>query len=210
MYREPAPPVDAAPPPRELRCVSVDRSRRGNSATATFKLFAVPVVATMATLAVATPELALVALIGSSIGSVVWWRRAPLAGAVVLRVDEGELRVLARDGRHEVLRAPLTEVDVELDSATEERMQEGSALVADLRFVHATVGPGVETARVVVVAPGRRAALTEERVPHMDAAEQYGKIRVFLRKHGWLPRDERAGAIDEDDDEDEGDEDEVA
>jgi len=33
--------------------------------------------------------------------------------------------------------------------------------------------------------------LTEAYVSQMDATEWFGKIRVFLRKNGWTPRDER-------------------
>lgn len=198
MYRTPTPPAQSETPPPELHYVAIDRSRRGNSATASFKLFALPILVGIAVLVVGTPELSLAAMIASAVGSVVWWRRAPTAGSVVLRVDDGVLRVLARGGR-DALRAPLADVDVELDSESEERVQEGSAMVADLRFISAAVGPPVETARIVVVAKGQRVPLTEERVPHMDAAEQYGKIRVFLRKHGWLPRDERAGEGEDDD-----------
>jgi hypothetical protein len=30
----------------------------------------------------------------------------------------------------------------------------------------------------------------------MDATEWLGKIRVFLRKHRWLPEDERPSQVD--------------
>jgi hypothetical protein len=31
----------------------------------------------------------------------------------------------------------------------------------------------------------------EGRAPHSEATTWLGKIRVFLRKHGWVPEDER-------------------
>jgi hypothetical protein len=33
--------------------------------------------------------------------------------------------------------------------------------------------------------------LTDEYFAHMDSTEWLGKIRVFLRKNGWIPADER-------------------
>ncbi len=34
--------------------------------------------------------------------------------------------------------------------------------------------------------------LNEKRVSHTDANESFSKIRRFLRRHGWVPNDERA------------------
>ena len=74
-----------------------------------------------------------------------------------------------------------------------------------MRFIDAKVGPKVDTARIVLVsASGRQVTLTQDYLAHMSATEWLGKIRVFLRKHGWLPEDEREGppssVVDGDDD----------
>ena len=198
MYRTPTPPAQSETPPPELHYVAIDRSRRGNSATASFKLFALPILVGIAVLVVGTPELSLAAMIASAVGSVVWWRRAPTAGSVVLRVDDGVLRVLARGGRDALA----------LGDDDDARRLHGrphggvdEAKVGDHRapLLHALFALAVELYVDVGERSAQRVPLTEERVPHMDAAEQYGKIRVFLRKHGWLPRDERAGEGEDDD-----------
>jgi hypothetical protein len=31
-------------------------------------------------------------------------------------------------------------------------------------------------------------------LPHFEATDWLGRIRVFLRKHGWVPEDERETA----------------
>jgi hypothetical protein len=35
----------------------------------------------------------------------------------------------------------------------------------------------------------------DERLTPIEAQEWHGKVRVFLRKHSWLPKDEREPAI---------------
>ena len=75
---------------------------------------------------------------------------------------------------------------------TIERLQDGSSPIPALRFANPTIAPPVDTARVVRVGTnGRRYPLTQAYLAHMDATESVGKIRVFLRKNGWLPASER-------------------
>ena len=58
----------------------------------------------------------------------------------------------------------------------------------------AVVGPTLDTGRVVFVyldgEDERRAFLTEAYGPHFHCTEWLGRIRVFLRTHGWVPEDE--------------------
>jgi hypothetical protein len=69
---------------------------------------------------------------------------------------------------------------------------DGDGAIPAMRFIDAKVGPKVDTARIVLIgASGREVRLTEDYLSHMHATEWMGKIRVFLRKHGWLPEDER-------------------
>lgn len=50
----------------------------------------------------------------------------------------------------------------------------------------------VDTARIVLVARGRPPImLCDDHLAHMDATEWMGKTRVFLRKQGRVPFDER-------------------
>ena len=80
-----------------------------------------------------------------------------------------------------------------MDTKTIQKVQEGGDAIPAMRFINATVGPELDTARIVVVgARGTRVPLTTEYIAHMDASEWFGKIRVFLRKSGWVPADERA------------------
>jgi hypothetical protein len=192
MYRKAAtPPEPEARPPAELVYSATDASRRGSSAVAMFQLFSVPPVVGVALTMLLTPTAGLVGLVAAGIGSIWWWRRAPHAGGVVLRVEDAELRILSGNRKQEKERISLDEVDVELDTKTIQRVQEGGSAIPAMRFIDATVGPELDTARIVVVGRGKRIPLTEAYVAHMDATEWFGKIRVFLRKSGWTPRDER-------------------
>jgi hypothetical protein len=48
------------------------------------------------------------------------------------------------------------------------------------------------TARIALELRQETFFLTQERSSHLDANEWFGKIRRFLRQHGWIPEDERA------------------
>lgn len=192
MYRKSAAPVaEGARPPAELVYTATDASRRGSSAVAMFQLFSVPLIIGVALSMIVTPTAGLIGMIAGALGAVWWWRRAPHAGGVVLRVENGELRVLSGNRKNEKERFSLGDVDVELDTKTIQRVQEGGSAIPAMRFIDATVGPELDTCRIVVVGRGKRVVLTEAYVSQMDATEWFGKIRVFLRKNGWTPRDER-------------------
>ena len=45
--------------------------------------------------------------------------------------------------------------------------------------------------RIVLVAKSGEVPLTEAYLANVDVTEWFGKTRVFLRKHGWLPESER-------------------
>jgi hypothetical protein len=157
-----------------------------------FKLFSVPLIAGLVLSQVATPTIALAGMIATFAGGIWWWRRAPHAGGVLLRVDGGELYVLSSNGKTEKERIALADLEVVLDTKTIQKVTEGGSAIPAMRFIDAQVGPELDTARIVVVGRrGRRLPLTEDYVPHMDASEWFGKIRVFLRKNGWTPADER-------------------
>lgn len=185
-----APPL----PPRELVYEAIDRDAERGSAVLFFQLFSVPALVGVVLATVTTPMLGLAGMIGS--GALVVWlrRRTKKRFGVVLRVEEGKLSVLSRDGRRALGTLRLREVDdVGLEIKKIQRVQEGDSPIPAVRFIDTRIAPEVDTARIVVV--GRdgeeRIVLTEQYLAHMDATEWLGKIRVFLRKHGWVPEDER-------------------
>jgi hypothetical protein len=178
----------------ELVYAANDASRRGSSVVVMFQLFSVPLIVGLIVSQLAGGTAALIAIVAAGGAAVWWWKRAPHAGGVVLRVEDGHLYVLSANRKVEKERFALDEVDVVLDTKTIQKVQEGGSAIPAMRFIDATVGPELDTARIVVVATSsrRRLALTEDYVTHMDATEWFGKIRVFLRKSGWIPADERA------------------
>jgi len=179
-------------PPAELVYSANDASRRGSSAVVMFQLFSAPLVVGLILSQIGGGTLALGGMIVAGGVAIWWWKRAPHAGGVVLRVEGNELSVLSANRKIEKERFALDDVDVVLDTKTIQKVQEGGSAIPAMRFIDATVGPELDTARIVVVGKRRRLALTEDYVTHMDATEWFGKIRVFLRKNGWIPADERA------------------
>lgn len=86
---------------------------------------------------------------------------------------------------------PLAELqDVELDTRSFEKV-EGRVRPDGL------IGTGqaltLEVSRLVLVIAGRDVGipLREEYASYSDSLEWMGKVRLFLRRHGWLPHDER-------------------
>lgn len=92
-------------------------------------------------------------------------------------------------------------VDVRLDTKEVRRLQEGAHAVSGVRFDDTRTVSTTEHGRVVLVrrVDGQRAEhpLMKDYVAHMEASEWLGKVRVFLRKHGWVPNDEREDAVPE-------------
>lgn len=135
------------------------------------------------------------------------WRRRRIAKArgtegATLEVRDGILRI---ERRHtdEAARFRLEDVAaVELELKKVEQLQEAGP-IPGLRLANATVAPEVDRARIVVVSKnGPRVALTQDYFANVETVEWLGKIRVFLRKHGWVPADE-APEVEEEEDDDE-------
>jgi hypothetical protein len=105
--------------------------------------------------------------------------RKPNHGRFVLRVADGVVEVARERGGAPPTRIPLAELlDVTLDRET-----------------RAGGRPG-ETAERTRIALERREPelpvfVPDEHVTPIEAQEWAGKVRVFFRKHGWLPKDER-------------------
>jgi hypothetical protein len=192
VYRTPAEKAPEDRPPRELVYDALDESRSG-SQIALFQYFGLPILAGLALGAFTGSTGGLLGLLGGAGYSAWSWRGRKKAGGAVLRVDDGVLSVTVRGPKERNERLRLDDLaNVTLDIKTIERVTEGDSAIPAMRFIDAKVGPKVDTARIVLVsAGGRQVHLTEDYLAHMSATEWLGKIRVFLRKHGWLPEDER-------------------
>lgn len=107
-------------------------------------------------------------------------RKAPDLGRFVLRIEDGMLVVARERSKDVVARIAITDVlDVTLD-----------------KEMHNAGGRGGASAERVHIALQRREPdaailLPEARITPLEGQEWQGKVRVFLRKHGWLPFDER-------------------
>lgn len=173
---------EGGPPPRGERAELVvdatpapgDSSDGAGSAMAPFALTAL----TAGLLAkFVSPTAALVPLALAVVALAV--RRKGGEGRFVLRVDDGTIEVTRERRAGAPVRIALADlVDVTLDRAS-----------------HASGRGGSATERVRIAlerrAPEAPVFVPDERITPIEAQEWYGKVRVFLRKHGWLPESER-------------------
>lgn len=110
--------------------------------------------------------------------------RKPDEGRTVLRVSDGALVVTRERLKEPVATVALADVlDVSIDRETQ---QQGGQVAK-------------ERVRLVLErpSPAEPVYIPETRITPIEAQEWYGKIRSFLRKHEWLPKDERATGVDE-------------
>jgi hypothetical protein len=111
---------------------------------------------------------------------VLLFRKKSGGGRFVLRVDDGALEV-TRERRTDS--APPTRIALaDLVDVTLERKTHASGR-----------GSATERVRLALERRGSEGPVfvPEERVTPIEAQEWYGKVRVFLRKHGWVPENER-------------------
>ena len=189
MYREQGTRPAGELPPSELVYSAVDRADRQRVGMLVFQLGGVGILVVSVLSAFATPELGLAGLAVSTGAIVWWWRRARSARLIVLRVERDELHVRLGGSSRMMRLGDL--VDVALDIKTIQRVVDGDSAIPALRFADSRIAPEVDTARIVLVGAEGQVPLTKEYVAHMDATEWLSKSRVFLRKHGWVPDDER-------------------
>ncbi len=192
MYRDPAERSTREAPPVEFVFAPAARSERRIPGLAALQTLALPGVVGAALSVYAGPGAGFAGLVGSTALGVYLWRRRPRTG-FVLRIEGGRLSVTPRGARKVGPSVALSDLhDVVLETMTIQPVVEGASAIPAMRFVQAQAGPEVDTARVVLVhGDGKRTRLGEHELAHMEASEWFGKLRVFLRKHGWLPPDER-------------------
>jgi hypothetical protein len=142
---------------------------------------------------IGTPWAGLVIMVVVVTWAVLSWRRTQRGESIVFRVDYGELTVTSH-GTALLARLPLARLDdVTLDTkAIVPATQDTSTAAAGV--VEMKARGEVDVARIVLLpsAPREPLALTKEHGSHMDAVDGAGRIRTFLRAHGWVPVGERA------------------
>ena len=193
MYREQASRSSADEPPRELVYAVAQRDRSSSAATM-FKLFSLPLLAAVLLAMFVTPNAGWAGLAAGAAWSYWSWRRGKTDDRVILRVENGVLAIgPVGEEKARIRLADLT--NVSLDGKSIQRVEDGGSAIPAMRFIDSKVGPEVDIARIVLVRTDLPdLPLTAEHVAHMEATEWLGKIRVFLRKHGWVPEDESAAA----------------
>jgi len=127
---------------------------------------------------------------------------SPIAGLVVLgtAIVVGVLLRKPREGRF-VLRIDGTTLEIGRERSTTTTRLELDA-VTDITLdkqKHASGRGGAVAERVRIAferkAPDDPIFVPEDPITPVEGQEWQGKVRVFLRKHGWLPEDERAGPV---------------
>jgi hypothetical protein len=121
-------------------------------------------------------------------------QRASDARVVVLRVEGGVLDVTARGPSGTLLRERIERIaNVELDTKAIRKLLEANALDPATRIIDSKVGPELDVTRIVFEVEGHAGPirLSETYCAHMEGVYWLGKIRSFLRSHGWIPEDER-------------------
>jgi hypothetical protein len=156
-----------------------------------FWLFAMPPAVAAFAGGLGGSTVAIVALLGALALAVGLRRsRTRITGAVLL-VEDNTLTIVLGDAHGPHDRFGFDDLlNVTLDVKTIQPLIDGPSAIPALRMA-STVAPAVDTARIVFVGEtGNEVRLTEEYLPHMVATEWLGKVRVFLRKNGWVPEDE--------------------
>jgi hypothetical protein len=188
-YRTAVEPVRA----RQFVYAPLNNVGRDGGLLVLYRLFWLPVMLTTAAGWIGGSAGAIAGLVGSA-GVVVWtWRARKRVGGAILRVDGDVLTVTIGDRHTSYESLELSDLaDVTLNLKTIERVIDGDSAIPAMRLVSPKVAPKLDAAQVVLVdASGREVLLAEDYLPHFEATDWMGKIRVFLRAHGWVPEDER-------------------
>ncbi len=121
------------------------------------------------------------------------WRRSESPSAIVLRVAKRKLFV---DDGSRSFEIPLRDLEnVTLEKREVKKVRDGAPILPALMTINSTVDSATEIVRVALEGEGRSFTLTEEWQPYSAGLEGMGKVRVFLRKHGWVPPSERWGEL---------------
>jgi hypothetical protein len=103
--------------------------------------------------------------------------RKPDDGRTVLSVADAVLTIRRERVKEPIAKIALSDVlDISIDRQTQ---QQGQTAKERVRLV------------LERPAPADPIYIPETRVTAIEAQEWYGKVRSFLRKHDWVPKDER-------------------
>lgn len=180
--------------PREFVYSPLDETAGRDGVLVLYRLFWLPLVLATAGGRIAGSVGAIAGLLGGVAYAVRAWRtRKRTVRGAVLTVANKMVTVTIRGARVVYECFGLAELaDVTLELKTIERVMDGASALPALRLINSRVGPKVDTARILLVdAEGREVCLTDEYWPHSEAIQSMGKMRSFLRKHGWVPEGER-------------------
>ncbi len=188
-----------------------DQERHVAPARAALQIGIAGTVAGAVAAAAGQAEVGAAVILGSAAVGFWRWRRAPDVSGLVLRVEDGVLDVTVRGTNEVVARTRLVDLsNVCLDTKSIRKVEPGRDVVPAVQFINSQVGPEIDVARILLEIDAgvpSTVRLTEAFLAHTDSVEWVGKIRVFLRSHGWVPEDERTRLSVPDDDEERADED---
>jgi hypothetical protein len=121
------------------------------------------------------------------------YRRGQTAQRFVVRMAGGSLSLNQWGIKQPLAYLPLSQLaDVTLDTRSIQRVVEGTSMVPAVRYSEGRTAPEVDVARIVLIdCDGTTVNMGERFLAHTDAVDALGRIRVFLRSHGWIPEDER-------------------
>ncbi len=205
VYRQPLPPTDTdtdAPPEMMLA------QSRGRVDYSLVFFIVIPYTVGLVVHMKHGPIAGLCALIAASAVSYAVRRLMRVDRDVVLRVEDRTLRVLT-PGRAPRIVVRIEDVlDVRMAVTNEPGMT--STQIVTLQPFASGEASGLSTRRAKIAIVRRHGPdvwLTEHELIYQDGIVGLGKTRSFLRKHGWLPLDEReddpiAFLVDDEEDDD--------
>lgn len=139
-----------------------------------------------------SPVIAALIALGVVVSTVWYVQKLNAQRPLKLSVSNGTLFIEAHGAPRVTL--PLGDVrEVEMDSKAIQRVTYHQNVGAALPSTN--VSGDVDVSRIVFVKEdGARVWLTDSYASYSECLERFGKVRVFLRAHGWLPHDEREKA----------------
>lgn len=202
-YRVPSPPVAEAPP-TSLVLAWGNAEARGSGMKLSFKVW-LGVIGCFVLIPVA-PQAGL-ALAAALLVWALWqWHSARKIVGVRMHVESTYLVFVANGKPARLPIAAITEVSLQTRAIKHLGYQRGIGQAIG----EVTVSGDRDVAHIELATRDRTYPLTATDESYATAAEAMGRVRVFLRKHGWIAASERSSApardeLDSEDDEDDGD-----
>ena len=188
MYRQPANPEEPRPPAEFLYEA---RERKAGFGFAKVQMLFIPLGLGALLAGTVSATVGAIGFVVSALAAYKWWRPQPERAILRLEGDRVHVRLPGQErSKVDLLLSELD--DVVLDTKTVQRAIEGDSAIPVMRVIDAKPGFEIDEARIALVfANGRQQLLSEGYFPYTETTEMFGKLRVFFRKHGWKPIDER-------------------